>query len=70
MKSKFAALAALLLSSCSTYGADDLAASTGCGVREEVCSAQCVDAYEAGGNADRYMECEDRCRASAGPVCR
>lgn len=54
---------------CTTGGPGEFAAGTACNIRVEACSSQCFKAYEASGAADRYLECEDRCRASKGPTC-
>jgi hypothetical protein len=68
--SALAILAALALGSCQSYDADDLAADTACGAREQICRDQCFKAYEASGNADRYSECTLACEPPGGTVCR
>lgn len=53
----------------STGSPGEFAAGTACNIRVEACSGQCSRAYEASGAAGRYLEYEDRRRASKGPSC-
>lgn len=70
LRSSIACVALFAVAACQSYGPEDLAAGTACGTREQICRNQCLKAYEAGGNADRYAECTSACEPTERTICR